>query len=247
MNLSGLIDVSKRRVVPAMRERGVFSVLRESFTWIGGYAAGRLKLTEASTGSFEFDGATRRYVHSTYNHTWMDERSVEIALAREVFEAHRGEKVLEVGNVTRHYFPGDHTVVDKYEVAPGVLNVDVVDSDFAPGTFDLIVAISTLEHVGFDEDVKDPDKPARAVAHLKTLLRPGGTLWVTHPVNYNPALDAGIRSGEIAFDELRALIREERRNVWRQVEVDQVWQAPYEWFIYAAHGLVVASWTRPVE
>ena len=36
-----------------------------------------------------------------------------------------------------------HTVVDKYETAPGVLNRDILDVEDAAG-FDLVVSISTL-------------------------------------------------------------------------------------------------------
>lgn len=247
MNPLDALDVFKRRVLPAMRDRGPLVVLLSCVRWVVGYVLGRFRLTEASKGSFTWGGERLPYFHGTYHYTWMGERNVEIALAERLFAAHPGAKVLEVGNVTAHYLDVDHTVVDKYETAPGVINVDVVDIDFPPGTFDLVVAISTLEHVGFDEDVRDPEKPARAVEHLKSLVAPGGTLWVTHPVRYNPALDAGLRSGEIAFDSLRALRRTPQRNVWREVPVDDVWDAEYDWFIFAAHGVVVAEWTRPLD
>lgn len=247
MNLNDILDVSKRRVVPAMRERGAFGVLRQCAVWGTSFVAGRFKLTEAAKGSFVFEGTEHSYVHQPSHFSWMGERNAEMALAADLMAAHRGEKILEIGNVTARYLDVDHTVVDKYEQAPGVLNVDVVDLDFPEASFDLVVAISTLEHVGFDEDVKDPEKPARAVEKLKSLVRPGGTLWVTHPVNYNPALDEGLRSGSIAFDSLKALRREEKRNVWRQVPLEDVWDARYDWFIFAAHGLVVAEWTRPLD
>jgi hypothetical protein len=38
-------------------------------------------------------------------------------------------------------------VLDKYEQAPGVINEDVV-SFSPPQKYDLIVSVSTLEHVG---------------------------------------------------------------------------------------------------
>ncbi|GGD17626.1 hypothetical protein GCM10007231_15800 [Nocardioides daphniae] len=247
MNPLEALDVFKRRVVPAMRDRGALTVLLTCVRWIVGYVLGRLGLSEASKGSFTYEGRRVPYFRHNYHYTWLGERNAEVALAKELFEAHAGEKILEVGNVTHHYLDDvDHTVVDKYEVAPGVLNLDVVDIDLPEGSFDLVVAISTLEHVGLDEDVLDPAKPARAVDLLKSLVRPGGTLWVTHPVGYNPTLDADLRSGAIAFDSLKALRRSPSRNVWRQVDVDDVWDAAYDRFIFAAHGIVVAEWTRPL-
>lgn len=248
MNPAEALDVFKRRVIPATRQPAPFKVLLTCARWVLDYVLGRFGLSEASRGTFTYEGRRIPYFRHNYHYTWMGERNVEVALAKELFAAHPGEKILEVGNVTPHYLPGagDHTVVDKYEVAPGVLNLDVVDIDLPKGTFDLVVAISTLEHVGLDEDVLDPAKPARAVELLKSLVRPGGTLWVTHPVGYNPSLDDDLRSGAIAFDSLKALRRTPTRNVWRQVDVDDVWDAAYDRFIFAAHGIVVAEYTRPL-
>ncbi len=147
--------------------------------------------------------------------------------------------MLEIGNVLGHYQQISHTVVDKYEQAPGVHNVDVADLDL--GTeFDLVIAISTLEHVGLDEDVQ-PDKPARAVARLREHLAPGGLLWVTHPVGYNPALDEPDPHRGHRLHRLRALRRDGRRNRWSEVPVDQVWSAAYDRLLYTAHGIVVAE------
>ncbi len=137
-----------------------------------------------------------------------------------------------------------HPVVDKYEHAPGVLNADVADLDLG-GSFDLVLAISTLEHVGLDEDVVDPAKPARAIERLKAHLRPGGLLWITHPVGYNPTLDAQLRSGEIASSRMRALRREKHRNVWREVPVEDVWGTPYDRLLYTAHAVVVVEMDAP--
>src|SRR5690606_15221507 len=177
MNPLQALEVFKRRVLPAMRERGPLTVLSTCVRCVLGYVLGRFGLSESSRGSFDWDGRQVPYFRHNYHYTWLGERNVEVALAKEVVEAHRGMKILEVGNVTPHYLDVDHTVVDKYEVAPGVINLDVVDIDLPPATFDLVMAISTLEHVGLDEAVLDPAKPARAVELLKSLVRPGGKLW----------------------------------------------------------------------
>jgi hypothetical protein len=127
-----------------------------------------------------------------------------------------------------------------------VHNVDVVDIDL-PGPFDLILAISTLEHVGLDEEVQDPEKPARAVAHLTSLLAPGGRLWCTFPVGYNDALDQRLREGRLGFTRLAALRRTGRDNRWEQIPVDDVWGISYDWLLYTAHAVVVAELVRPEE
>lgn len=65
--------------------------------------------------------------------------------------------MLEVGNVLSHYFPIHHDIVDKYEVCPGVINQDI--ADFLPQEkYDLILSISTVEHVGWDEQPQEPTK-----------------------------------------------------------------------------------------
>lgn len=61
----------------------------------------------------------------------------------------------------RSYVPVAHDVVDKYEGAPGVRNVDVLDNE--DGDLDYVASISTLEHVGWDEQERDADKALRAL------------------------------------------------------------------------------------
>jgi hypothetical protein len=234
-----------RRIGDSVRERGPVPVAAACAGWGLGWLGGRLPGGPAGGGTFTYDGTPVPYFRHPYNWTWLNERAVEVALARRVLAAHPGARVLEVGNVLAHYGPVPHAVVDKYERAPGVRNADVTELE-PTGDVDLLISISTLEHVGLDEDVLDPGKPARAIERLRGLLAPGGTLWVTLPVGYNPDLDAAVRSGGIAFDRLTALRRGPHRNRWRQVPVDGVWDAAYDRLLYTAHGLLVGEITgRP--
>jgi hypothetical protein len=189
-------------------------------------------------GKFTFAGAEYRYFVHAYNETWRNERAVELPIVIRALDEHRGARVLEIGNVLAHYGRRGHDVVDKYEAAPGVRSVDVVELQ-APEPYDLIVTISTLEHVGFDEDVRDPDKPRQAVERMAGALGPSGTLLVTVPLGYNDALDRDLRAGRIAFDELRFLKRISSDNRWLEVteaEVEGVaYGTPYKW----ANGLAV--------
>jgi SAM-dependent methyltransferase len=233
-----------RRVVKHARERGVVPVVTACASWGSRWALGQAKVGR-TTDSFRLDGRDVPYLYHRYNSTWLNERAVEVPLTAAVLaEAGPSARVLEIGNVMAHYQPIQHTVVDRYEQAPGVLNVDVVDIDL-PGPFDLIVAVSTLEHVGFDEDVRDPDKPARAIAHLTSLLAPGGRLWITIPVGYNPDLDRGARDGSLGFTRLSALRRTGPDNRWEQIPLDDVWGITYDWLLYTAHAIVVAELVRP--
>ena len=146
------------------------------------------------------------YLFHRHKFTWLTERAVEVPVAQALVDEHAADRVLEIGNVLSHYRPQQHVVVDKYEQAPGVLNRDVLDLG-GLGQFELIVAISTLEHVGWDESPRDPAKAQRAVEVLRSLLAPGGSLAITVPVGYNTAFDAALRSGEVPLHRAVALRR----------------------------------------
>jgi uncharacterized protein DUF268 len=227
-------DPIRARLSQAARERGPLTVAGSCLSWGARYALGRVR----PGGSFEWDGQSVPLFHHRYHYTWMNERCVELALARRVLDEHPGASILEVGNVLGHYMDTGHTVVDLYERAPGVVNEDV--ADFDPGRrYDLILSLSTIEHVGFDEDVIDPDKPLRAVERLRGLLEPGGLLWLTVPVGYNPSLDERVRDGRLPADRVRALRRE--RGRWGEVEPARVWDAQYDRLLFTASGVVVCE------
>lgn len=228
-----------RRVGPHARERGALAVCLTLVRWLAAWARGRALVGRVAPGSFEVDGRTVRYVHHRYNRTWLNERAVEVALALEVLDERGGGEVLEVGNVLGHYGRRGHHVVDKYERGPDVDNEDVVGLPL-DRTYDLVLSISTLEHVGLDEPVVDPAKVDVAVRRLRSVVRPGGLLWVTVPVGYNHHLDRALRAGDLGLEPVLALRRSSRANHWHQVDLHQVWDARYDRLLYTAHGLVVA-------
>lgn len=135
--------------------------------------------------------------------------------------------VLEVGNVLGHFGSPGHTVVDKYDSGPGVLNQDILD--YYPGrTFAAIVAVSTLEHVGFDRpETPDPDAPAKALAALRRLLSPDGVLLVTVPIGYNAGLDASIAAGDFSCERQFCLQRVSVDNDWVQTDLQQALTSRY--------------------
>ena len=52
------------------------------------------------------------------------------------------------------YYKFEHDIVDKYEKKKGIINQDIVD--YKPDKkYDLIISISTLEHVGWDETPRE--------------------------------------------------------------------------------------------
>ena len=143
----------------------------------------------------------------------------------------QGRRILEVGNVLSHYYPTRHDVVDKYERSANVIQLDV--ADFQPEQlYDLVISVSTLEHVGWDERPRAPEKLLEVLGHLRCLLAPGGQLLATVPLGYNDALDQWLREGRVSFAEQRYLRRVARFNRWEERGlltdvVDAKYNSPY--------------------
>ena len=145
--------------------------------------------------TFTARGQKHSYLVHPYNMTWRNERAVEVPMAMAFVRQATGVG-MEFGNVLAHYhrMPEISTVIDKYEVGQGILNVDILD--FTPSQpFDFIVSVSTIEHVGLDEPVKEPLKVLRTVDHLRGMLSNTGTMFITVPLGHNPVLDEAVIAG----------------------------------------------------
>jgi hypothetical protein len=188
--------------------------------------------------TFTFRGKSYRYLWHRYNATWRNERAVEVAIARGFLAGMPPDRVLEIGNVLSHYGPISHDVVDKYERAESIRNEDVCNFK-SDKKYALILSISTLEHVGWDEEPRDPSKVLRAFENLQSLLTPEGKLVVTIPLGYNPSLDRMIEEGRISFTERVYLKRKLRRNEWSEVSAAEVCHPHYDRQVYSAHELLV--------
>jgi hypothetical protein len=191
--------------------------------------------------TFQFRGRTLPYLYHPY--ILYVERTVEIPIVMDVIGGKFDKEILEVGNVLSSYYDFRHDVVDKYEKAPGVMNQDIVD--FKPGKkYDLIVTISTLEHVGWDEQPKEKDKILRAIANLKSLLQESGTLVATVPMGYNPYLDDFIKSGQTGFSEVYFLKRISKDNRWQEATLAEVQNLKFGEPYLCANGLAVGIYTK---
>lgn len=192
--------------------------------------------------TFGFDGKNYRYFCHWYNTTFDNERAVELALALYELKNAGGKRVLEVGNVLSHYIPVSHDVLDKYEKGAGIINEDIVDFHVSR-PYDLIISLSTIEHVGFDEHPREPDKIIRAERRLRELLAPGGRALITMPVGYNPHATALLRSAAV-FHKQRYLRRVSRDNRWVETTKDAAFAASFNTPYSFANALVVCTLTR---
>lgn len=191
---------------------------------------------------FTFNGDAYNYFIHMYNTTWKCERTVEIPIMLKLVSQRINRNILEIGNVISHYFDFKHDIVDKYEIAVGVINVDVLN--FEPDKkYDLVIAISTLEHVGWDEAPKEPEKVLRSINHLKGLLSVGGLFVFSVPSGYNSYLDEMIRRKAIESAQLYHL---KRIGVdrWVQVDFKDIEGLSYSSPWGAAQGITIAFITH---
>ncbi|MBW4594371.1 MAG: hypothetical protein KME46_16035 [Brasilonema angustatum HA4187-MV1] len=139
--------------------------------------------------TFTWNGKSLRYNLIPYNNT--AERAIEIPIILDFLsKSNVGEKLLEVGNVLcnyeNEYNKISRTVVDKYEVAADVVNIDLMDVS-ALDKYDLIVSISTVEHIGQNWDnfecsiERDLEAPLKAIVKIYTLLNLAGRAIITVP------------------------------------------------------------------
>lgn len=154
----------------------------------------------APNNRFRFEGKSLQLFYNIYNHTWRNERQVEVPIFRFLLKEYSNSDVLEIGNVLSHYQKVSHKVIDKYEKAPNVLNVDICDyKDERP--YDCIYSISTFEHIGFNRyEASDNHKVYEAIDHVMKMLKPGGVFIFSFIVGFNPVMDAMIREKKLNFE-----------------------------------------------
>jgi len=137
----------------------------------------------------EVDGPARpRHLHAP---AWSDERAIEIPWCLARYDGER--RVLDVGSANAEpvYLEGllalgapELVTVDL--AAPADVIADVRALPFADGAFDLVLCISTLEHVGRDNAVYGVDAPGEgaddaALSEVHRVLAADGRLLVSVP------------------------------------------------------------------
>lgn len=189
--------------------------------------------------SFSFRGETYSYYYHPYNLTFTNERALEIPIAWKLVRQNTGARILEVGNVLSHYFPVSHDVVDKYEKGHCVFNQDIVDFRDGRG-YDLILSISTIEHVGWDSpEERNPEKAIQALDSMRRLCRPDGMILVTWGLGYNRAIDRMIAAGRLAFDDVYFFKKVSKDNLWRETAWEEVSNSRFGRPYKGANGLIV--------
>lgn len=175
---------------------------------------------------FLFKGKLYKHFYSWNHFTWENDRMVEVPIAMEYVNKNKDKKILEVGSVLNQFHRFPHTIVDKYEEEEGVCQEDIID--YNPNEkYDLIVSVSTFEHIGFNEPVKDSQKVLKAIEKVKSLVAPGGKILITCPLGHTPHLDKFLQDGTIKFDEEFFLRRDsfnEWRSKWTQIDREEAFK-----------------------
>lgn len=177
--------------------------------------------------TFVFQDKRYKYFYHLYNNTWDNERAIEIPIIMSEIDYFKNKRILEVGNVLSHYFYINHEVIDKYESYKGVINEDV--SFFKPKyKYDLIVSISTLEHVGLDDNIKKPERFIKAIQNLKKIINDSGKILITIPLGFNHYVDNLIINNEIKFNQKNFFKKTSKKNDWEEISLNNIETFKYD-------------------
>ncbi len=192
-----------------------------------------------SRRTFKFNRKKYSYFYHRNWITWNNERSVEIPIVWEIIKKYIGKDILEVGNVLKNFFMFNRDIVDKYEIAPGVLNEDIIDYN-PKKKYDIIITVSTLEHVGWNEEPREPLKFFKAIENIKRLIKSGGKIIITMPKGNSPVLDDLIMEGKMPFTKSFFLKRVSKNNRWKQVSLKKIKNAEYGSFVrWSASAVII--------
>jgi len=166
--------------------------------------------------TFVFDGVEYKYFYHKYNYTPLNERCVEIPIVMRKLDEYLDAKkqVFEIGNVMQNYHKREWEILDKFEKEDNVINKDIVDYK-TDKRYDLIICVSTIEHIGFDDNLKDDDRISSAILNMKNMLKKDGELIITFPLGYNPNADKLVEKNW--FDKI-TLMRKVK-NKWKEDKV----------------------------
>lgn len=179
----------------------------------------------------------------------MNERDIELPFGFEALSRAEG-RVLEVGNTSQRSYPDLplRDIVCRYDELGGrypVYHEDIISWD-AGVRYDLIVSLSTLEHVGHDYDeVMDNGKAIRAVVHCMQLLVPGGEFVFTIPCAFHGSLEFWLV--DRPWEQMAMMERVSTENEWVQRPVAEHTPSYYPSKWGAAQKVLFFRYIRPLD
>ena len=164
---------------------------------------------------FLYKGGEIPYFYGRYQKTWINERSIEIPIGIEWLKRYKGREILEIGDTLRNYIEVNHEILDKFSKGEKIINEDIVD--FSPSKkYDLIISISTIEHVGIEDSEKDLKKSQIAIKKIYSLLNKKGKAIITIPLGHHKILDDFLKKSCYKKEYYKRLNK--RLNIWKQMK-----------------------------
>jgi hypothetical protein len=204
--------------------------------------------------TFNFKGIPLHYFFHSYNCFGRKVRTIEIPIARYYLDTYPHENVLEIGNVTKHYYDTFRVfkkkdTVDKYEEAYDVFNEDIYT--YKPKQkYDFIYSISTFEHMDSDGGNNPQyEKPKQLLENkfssyafrnlnrvLDDLLSDRGLFIATFPIGQdNCEIDHSLFNEEFKHFNVSEIhfyfMKQINEITWRQddISIDKLKERQFKW------------------
>ncbi|MBN2421490.1 hypothetical protein JXB27_04390 [Candidatus Woesearchaeota archaeon] len=190
---------------------------------------------------FEFENEKLYYNLSKYGMCWNSERTIEMPIIIKILDKMNAKhrNMLEIGNVLNNYKKYGQIVVDKFEKNKGVINEDILNYK-TKKKFDIMVSVSTLEHVGWDETPSKPENILLAVKNIKqNILKKGGILLFTIPIGYNPYIDSLIAKNKIKLEKEWYFKKISLSNKWKETTKKYAFSREYNYPYECANALFI--------
>jgi len=189
---------------------------------------------------FYFDSTKLQYFFHSYNNFRLTCRCIEIPIIKYYLNKFSHNNVLEIGNVTKHYYDefknfSKKDTVDKFEIAYDVINIDVKDFK-NDNKYDFIYSISTFEHMDSDGGCNPDFVPIESELFssyafeninrvINDLLLDGGKFILTFPLEYcNCEIDKSLYNKEYTRFNAKNVnlyfFKQINELTWKQVDVE---------------------------
>lgn len=129
------------------------------------------------------------YANFLYNRTIINERAVEVAIAKKWMDDHPNN-VIEIGAVMPYYYNVKHPVVD-FQDPKATINKYLHEVDI---TGKHVLSVSTIEHIGCGDYGNEHIDPTGAENALQHILDNSLSCLVTLPIGNNPNLDIWLKA-----------------------------------------------------
>jgi len=189
---------------------------------------------------FEFNSTKTPYFFHSYNNFSLTPRAIEIPIIKYYLDKYPHDRVLEIGNVTKHYYEEfkDFKVkdtIDKFELAYDVINIDIKDY-LTKEKYDFIYSISTFEHMDSDggrnpdylpiDEDKFTSHAFKNMDHvINNLLKENGKFIITFPIDQdNCEIDRSLYNEE--YNKFNAkqidiyFFKQINNYFWTQIQTD---------------------------